>query len=45
MPLAGCLATSRRPNSRLGQIPYNACRINGVVRLKFQGKSHAARAV
>ena len=36
MALAGCLATSRRPNSRLGQIPHNACGINGVGRLKFQ---------
>src|SRR5262245_242192 len=39
MPWAVCLATSRRPNSRLGQIPRNACRINDVGRLKFQRKS------
>src|SRR5262249_49700532 len=36
MPLAGCLATSQPPNSRLGQIPHNPCGINGVGRLKFQ---------
>jgi hypothetical protein len=35
MAWAGCLATSQRPNSRLGQIPHNACGINDVVRQKF----------
>ena len=43
MPEAGCLATSRRPNSLLGQIPHNACRINGVGRLRFQRESSAGR--
>src|SRR5215470_17997954 len=36
MPLAGCLVTSQRPNSRSGQIPHNPYETNGVGRLKFQ---------
>ena len=36
---AACLATSRRPNSRLSQILHNPCGINGVGRLKFQRES------